>query len=155
MSIDAYKMGFLRGCWLIKFLDGCHIKTKFGGQILTVVGLDPNGCIYPIALGVVEVKSKSTWQRFLETLKQDLGIENSYPWIVIRAGKKARARRAGSGSQQLGSARTDSMLRTSPSEPVFVAREKSEPARLGSVQLVSWLVARPNNNLLHKILISI
>jgi hypothetical protein len=36
-----------------------------------------------------------------------------------RAGKKARARRAGSGSQQLGSARTGSTLRTSPSRACF------------------------------------
>uniref|UniRef100_K3YET2 SWIM-type domain-containing protein n=1 Tax=Setaria italica TaxID=4555 RepID=K3YET2_SETIT len=33
-------------------LDGCHIKTKFGGQILTIVCIDPNDCIYPIALAV-------------------------------------------------------------------------------------------------------
>jgi hypothetical protein len=31
-----------------------------GGHILIAVGLDPNDCIYLIALGVVEVESKST-----------------------------------------------------------------------------------------------
>jgi hypothetical protein len=40
-------------------------------------------------------------------------------------------------------------------EPIFLAREKSELGRLGSLQLVSWLVSQPNNNLLHKILISL
>ena len=60
--------------------------------------------------------------------------------------------RARSSSARLGPARRSERARA---EPVFVAREKSEPARLGSVQLASWLVARPNNNLLHKILISI
>jgi hypothetical protein len=38
---------------------------------------------------------------------------------AARAGKKARARRAGSGSQQLGSARIGSTLRTSPSQACF------------------------------------
>jgi hypothetical protein len=70
--------------------------------------------------------------------------------LHTRAGKKARARRAGSGSQQLGlaAARLGPARRSerARAEPVFVAREKSEPARLGSVQLVSWLVARLNNN---------
>jgi hypothetical protein len=60
--------------------------------------------------------------------------------------------RARSSSARLGPARRSERARA---EPVFVAREKNEPARLGSVQLASWLVARPNNNLLHKILISI
>jgi hypothetical protein len=60
--------------------------------------------------------------------------------------------RARSSSARLGPARRSERARA---EPVFLAREKSEPARLGSVQLASWLVARPNNNLLHKILISI
>jgi hypothetical protein len=43
---------------------------------------------------------------------------------VIRAGKKARARR--SSSTRLGPARRSERARA---EPVFVAREKSEPAR--------------------------
>jgi hypothetical protein len=60
--------------------------------------------------------------------------------------------RARSSSARLGPARRSERARV---EPVFLAREKSEPARLGSVQLASWLVAQPNNNLLHKILISI
>jgi hypothetical protein len=52
----------------------------------------------------------------------------------------------------LVAARLGSTLRTS----LFLwLMKKSEPARLGSVQLASWLVARPNNNSLHKILISI
>jgi len=45
MSLDACKRGFLAGCRPVICLDGCHIKTKFGGQILTAVGVDPNDCI--------------------------------------------------------------------------------------------------------------
>ncbi|CAM0880030.1 unnamed protein product [Alopecurus aequalis] len=43
-SLDACKRGWLRGCRPILCLDGTHIKTKFGGQLLTAVGIDPNGC---------------------------------------------------------------------------------------------------------------
>jgi hypothetical protein len=64
-------------------LDGCHIKTKFGGQILTAADIDPNDCIYLIAIAVVEVESKATWKWFLQTLKEDLGIINTYPWTVM------------------------------------------------------------------------
>jgi hypothetical protein len=83
MSLDACKRGFLTACRPIICLDGCHIKTKFGGQILTAVGIDPNDCIYPIAIAIVEVESLATWKWFLETLKNDLGIQNTYPWTIM------------------------------------------------------------------------
>ena len=50
--------------------------------MLTATRIDPNDCIYPIAFEVVEVESLATWKWFLETLKQDLGIENTYPWTI-------------------------------------------------------------------------
>jgi hypothetical protein len=53
---EACKRGFLSACRAIIRLDGCHIKTKFGGQFLTANGMDPNDCIYPIAIAVVEVE---------------------------------------------------------------------------------------------------
>jgi hypothetical protein len=83
VSLDACKRGFLSGCIPVICLDGCHIKTKFGGQLLTDVGVDPNNCIFPIAFAVVEVESKVTWKSFLGTLKQDLNIQNTYPWTVM------------------------------------------------------------------------
>jgi hypothetical protein len=83
MSLDACKRGFLAACRPIIFLDGCHIKTKYGGQILTAVGIDPNDCIFPIAIGIVEVESLVTWKWFLQTLKDDLGIDNTYPWTIM------------------------------------------------------------------------
>ena len=83
MSIDACKRGFLNGCRPVICLDGFHIKTKLGGQLLTAVGIDPNDCIFPIAVAVVEVESLSTWKWFLNTLKDDLHIDNTYPWIIM------------------------------------------------------------------------
>ena len=41
VSLDACKMGFLSGCRPVICLDGCHIKTKFEGQLLIAIGIDP------------------------------------------------------------------------------------------------------------------
>jgi hypothetical protein len=51
MSLDACKRGFLARCRPIICLDGCHIRTKYGGQLLTTVGMDPNDCILPNSNG--------------------------------------------------------------------------------------------------------
>lgn len=83
VSFDACKRGFLSSCRPIIFLDGCHIKTKFGGHLLTVVGIDPNDCIYPIAMAVVEVESRASWGWFLNTLKEDLLIDNTGPYTIM------------------------------------------------------------------------
>lgn len=83
MSLDACKRGFMAGCRPLICIDGAHIKTKFGGQLLTAVGVDPNDCIFPIAMAVVEVEDTQTWKWFLNTLKEDLGIENTGAWTIM------------------------------------------------------------------------
>ncbi|KAM0886359.1 hypothetical protein ACQ4PT_029736 [Festuca glaucescens] len=82
-SYDALKRGFLRGCRPLICVDGCHIKTRYKGQLLTVVGIDPNDCIYPITFGLVEVECTSSWEWFLTTLRDDLNITNTSPWTII------------------------------------------------------------------------
>ncbi|KAM0926804.1 hypothetical protein ACQ4PT_003002 [Festuca glaucescens] len=82
-SFGACKRGFLEGCRPVICLDGCHIKMKFGGQLLCAVGMDPNDCIYPVAFAIVEVEDTEAWRWFLRTVKQDLGIENTYPWTIM------------------------------------------------------------------------
>jgi hypothetical protein len=57
------------------FLDGCHIKTRYRGQILTAVGIDPNDCIFPVAFVVVEVEDTKTWRWFLQTLKRTWALK--------------------------------------------------------------------------------
>jgi hypothetical protein len=83
MSLEACKRGFLQGCRPVIFIDGCHIKTRCRGQLLCVVGMDPNDCIFPIAMAAVEVEDTSSWTWFLETLKSDLGIVNTAPWTIM------------------------------------------------------------------------
>ncbi|XP_044343151.1 uncharacterized protein [Triticum aestivum] len=82
-SYDACKRGFLNGCRPIIFVDGCHLKSKYKGQLLTAVGIDPNDCIFPIAMGMVEVESTFTWEWFLTTLKNDLNILNTSPFTIM------------------------------------------------------------------------
>jgi hypothetical protein len=64
-------------------VDGCHIKTKYKGILLTAVGIDPNNCIYPIAQAIVEVECTSSWEWFLTTLKEDLNITNTSPFTIM------------------------------------------------------------------------
>jgi hypothetical protein len=66
-SGDACKRGFLKGSMPFICLNGCHIKTRYKGNLLTTVGVDPNDCIYPIAMGLDEVECTSSWEWFLTT----------------------------------------------------------------------------------------
>jgi hypothetical protein len=61
-SYDACKRGFMEGCRPLICVDGCHIKTKYKGQLLTAVAIDPNDCIFPIAMGLCEVECTSSWE---------------------------------------------------------------------------------------------
>jgi hypothetical protein len=88
MCLDASKRGFLEGCRPVIFLDGCHIKTRYIGQLLCAVGIDPNDCIFPIALAAVEVEDTVTWTWFLDTVKADLGIVNTTRWTIMSDKRK-------------------------------------------------------------------
>jgi hypothetical protein len=83
MYLEACKRGFLEGCRPVIFIDGCHIKTRYRGQLLTAVGMDPNDCIFSIAMVAVEVEDTASWKWFLETLKSDLVITNTAPWTIM------------------------------------------------------------------------
>ncbi|KAF6157873.1 hypothetical protein GIB67_031350 [Kingdonia uniflora] len=42
--------GFTKGCKPILGLDGCFLKGKYGGQCLSIISLDTNNGLFPIAL---------------------------------------------------------------------------------------------------------
>jgi transposase-like protein len=56
--------------------------------LLIVVGIDPNDCIFPIAMGLVEVESTSSWEWFLTTLRDDLNISNTIHFTIMRDKQK-------------------------------------------------------------------
>jgi hypothetical protein len=53
------------GCRPIIGLDGCHLKGVYGGQLLSAVGRAGNDNLFPIAMAVVEAKTKDSWTWFL------------------------------------------------------------------------------------------
>ncbi|XP_052109383.1 uncharacterized protein LOC110274713 [Arachis duranensis] len=56
-------------------LDGCFIKTPYGGQLLTAIGWNPNDQILPIAYAAVEAETKDSWRWFFLNLCDDLGVD--------------------------------------------------------------------------------
>jgi hypothetical protein len=48
------------------------LKNKYGGQLLIVVGRDPNEQYLPLAFAVVETESKDTWSWFIKLLMEDI-----------------------------------------------------------------------------------
>ena len=53
----AQKVSFLAGCRSIVELDGCHLKGRFGGHILSATARDGNDNIFPVVMAVMEQES--------------------------------------------------------------------------------------------------
>ena len=70
MCVDAF-----RHSTRVISLDGCHVKSKYGGVILVLTVLDGNGNVFPAAIGIVEGENKKTWTWFLSAVRSGLGIE--------------------------------------------------------------------------------
>lgn len=75
ICLDACKKGFANGCRPVIGVDGCHLKGPYPGQLLTAVGKDGNGNIFPIAWAVVEVENTESWCWFLDLLIRDMGSQ--------------------------------------------------------------------------------
>ncbi|CAN1785005.1 hypothetical protein LINPERHAP1_LOCUS16739 [Linum perenne] len=80
ICLNALKRGFLEGCRRFIGVDGCFLKHVRGWQLLSAVGVDGNGGIYPIAWAVVEAETTASWDWFIESLAADLRITNSPEW---------------------------------------------------------------------------
>ena len=80
---NAQKVGFLRGCRPLVGLNGCHLKGKFGGHILSATVRDGNDNISPVALGVVKQENKDFWVWFLQTFANDIGRPDELNLVFI------------------------------------------------------------------------
>ncbi|XP_050216210.1 uncharacterized protein LOC126667282 [Mercurialis annua] len=76
MCLAGMKNAFRNGLRQIVCLDGCWLKGKYGGQLLSATGIDPNDCMYPLAMAWVKVENTENWTWFLELLKADLHLGN-------------------------------------------------------------------------------
>ncbi|KAJ1693179.1 hypothetical protein LUZ63_009877 [Rhynchospora breviuscula] len=81
--LAACKEGFLAGCRPIISLDGCFLKTRYGGQLLSAVAIDANDCIFPVAYAVVETENSESWRWFLQLVGNDLQMNNSHAWTFM------------------------------------------------------------------------
>lgn len=89
ICFGACKEGFLRGCRPLIGLDGCHLKgTQRGGQLLSVVGVDADNSMFPIAFAIVEGELKDTWSWFLEQLDNDLNLSRNPHALTIISDKQ-------------------------------------------------------------------
>ncbi|XP_014511388.1 uncharacterized protein LOC106770077 [Vigna radiata var. radiata] len=73
MCLDGCKKGFLGSYKPFIGVDGCHLKTSYGGQLLVAIGRDPNDQYFPLAFAMVENECKDTWRWFLTQLLDDIG----------------------------------------------------------------------------------
>ncbi|KAL0294049.1 UNVERIFIED_CONTAM: hypothetical protein Sangu_3226300, partial [Sesamum angustifolium] len=72
-----------RGCRPIIGLDGCFLKTVFGGQMLVAVGRDANDNMWPIALAIVQVENRENWCWFIREMLDDIGGLGTNRWSFI------------------------------------------------------------------------
>lgn len=72
---NAQKVGFLSGCRPLIGLDRCHLKGRFGGQLLLAIGKDGNGNIFSIALVMVNRRIRSYGCGFCSNLQMILAIQ--------------------------------------------------------------------------------
>ncbi|TXG64419.1 hypothetical protein EZV62_011413 [Acer yangbiense] len=59
--------GYLRRSFI--GVDGCHLKSPFGGVLLSAVSLDANSGLFPLAICIGEKETQESWEWFLYNLK--------------------------------------------------------------------------------------
>ena len=80
---NAQKVGFLGGCIPFIGLDGCHLKGRFGGQLLSATAKDENDNIFPVVMAVIEQENKDNWTWFLEQFADDIGRSEELNLVFI------------------------------------------------------------------------
>ena len=83
VRFNAQKIGFLDRCRPFIGLDGCHIKYRFDGQILSAIAKDANDNIFPVAMAVVEQETRESWIWFLEIFAEDIGMSEELKLVFI------------------------------------------------------------------------
>ena len=80
---NTQKVSFLSGCIPFIGLDGCHLKGRFGGQLLSATAKDGNDNIFPVVMAVIEQENKDSWTWFLEQFADDIGRPEELNLVFI------------------------------------------------------------------------
>lgn len=72
ISFDAPMRGFINGCRNVVGLDGCHLKGKYGGCLLSATALDGQNGLVPLGIMVCRNECAENWFLFLNNLKHRL-----------------------------------------------------------------------------------
>lgn len=72
MSFSVQKRGFFKGCRLFIGVYGCHLKGKYGKVLLSVMSMDANNEIFPIAFAITESENEESWTWFFKIMKDYL-----------------------------------------------------------------------------------
>ncbi|KAF6135276.1 hypothetical protein GIB67_021638 [Kingdonia uniflora] len=74
ISYKGSMEGCLIGCRPLLGLDGCFLKGKYGGVCLSIIGLDGNNGLFPIAVFFCRSECTETWKKFLEMMEPYLNL---------------------------------------------------------------------------------
>ncbi|XP_041999760.1 uncharacterized protein LOC121749238 [Salvia splendens] len=81
--LGPLKKGWMQLCRPIIFFDACFLRGMYRGQLMTVMGIDPNNGWWPIAWAVTEAESYVQWKWFVEYLSDDLNLNANGPRYVF------------------------------------------------------------------------
>ncbi|KAG8365951.1 hypothetical protein BUALT_Bualt17G0025400 [Buddleja alternifolia] len=73
----------VRKGWDLKFTCNEAAKITAICQLLTAIGRDGNGNVFPIIMAYVEIEKKETWKWFLNLLLRDIGSADEKGWVFI------------------------------------------------------------------------
>ncbi|XP_051121619.1 uncharacterized protein LOC127245018 [Andrographis paniculata] len=82
VCFNACKIGFLRGCRLLIFLYGTHLKNKYKGCLLSAVAMDGNDGMFTLAFSAVSAENDENWEWFCWRLRHS-GLLKSIPVVFL------------------------------------------------------------------------
>ena len=77
MALGVFIRGFRGTCRPVICVDGSHLKHNFGKHMITVIALDANNQLHPMALAMVYSENNNSLMYFIVKLKEAIRkVEN-------------------------------------------------------------------------------